>query len=278
MLKNEQSFRAHHTLSRSMACAIFLIASLAANTSSARSGGPTVLAKYKNGWWYPATVLGRTQNNLLPIRWASGSNAKLHPTKIRSLTWRRGSRVFCRPSKGKAYRRAVIHKIRTKHSVLVIRWDIGGRIQKRSFRHCRSKTVKVRRPANLPKQTRAPSAARAATTSAKSAKGKGPIIPVAAGGADLGVSALVISPEIAKKPILGQVMLFAGTKPPTGWMFCAGQSLPIAQHTTLFSIIRNRFGGNGRTTLKLPDLRPEEGQLKGKRYIIAVDGTYPRRK
>lgn len=56
-------------------------------------------------------------------------------------------------------------------------------------------------------------------------------------------------------PYIGQIILFAGTRPPRGWAFCQGQLLPIAQNTALFSILGNTYGGNGQTTFALPDLR-----------------------
>lgn len=56
-------------------------------------------------------------------------------------------------------------------------------------------------------------------------------------------------------PFLGQIMLFAGNFEPRGWAFCNGQLLSIAQHTALFSILGTTYGGDGRTTFALPDLR-----------------------
>lgn len=37
--------------------------------------------------------------------------------------------------------------------------------------------------------------------------------------------------------------------------FCNGQLLPIAQNTALFALLGTTFGGDGRTTFALPDLR-----------------------
>lgn len=36
---------------------------------------------------------------------------------------------------------------------------------------------------------------------------------------------------------------------------CWGQELPISQHSSLFSLIGTNYGGNGRTTFAVPDLR-----------------------
>lgn len=55
--------------------------------------------------------------------------------------------------------------------------------------------------------------------------------------------------------MLGIVKLFAGNFAPRGWAICDGQLLPIAQNTALFSILGTTYGGDGRTTFGLPDLR-----------------------
>ncbi len=54
---------------------------------------------------------------------------------------------------------------------------------------------------------------------------------------------------------MGTVMLWAGNFAPRGWMFCMGQVLPIAQNTALFSLLGTTYGGDGRVTFALPDLR-----------------------
>jgi microcystin-dependent protein len=54
---------------------------------------------------------------------------------------------------------------------------------------------------------------------------------------------------------IGQIMMFGGTFAPRDWAFCDGQLLPIAQHQALFSILGTTYGGDGRTTFALPDLR-----------------------
>lgn len=56
-------------------------------------------------------------------------------------------------------------------------------------------------------------------------------------------------------PFIGEVKLFAGSFAPRGWAFCDGQLLSVSQNTALFSIIGTAFGGDGRTTFALPDLR-----------------------
>ena len=54
---------------------------------------------------------------------------------------------------------------------------------------------------------------------------------------------------------MGQVLMFGGTFAPRGWAFCHGQLLSISQYQALFSLLGTTYGGDGRTTFALPDLR-----------------------
>jgi len=54
---------------------------------------------------------------------------------------------------------------------------------------------------------------------------------------------------------IGQIMIFAGNFAPRNWAFCDGQLLSISQNTALFSILGTTYGGDGRVTFGLPDLR-----------------------
>ncbi|WP_323769529.1 phage tail protein [Antarctobacter sp.] len=56
-------------------------------------------------------------------------------------------------------------------------------------------------------------------------------------------------------PFIAQVIPFAGNFAPRGWAFCDGQLLPVSQNTALFSLVGTIYGGDGRTTFALPDLR-----------------------
>ncbi|MDX8392524.1 MAG: tail fiber protein [Mariprofundaceae bacterium] len=56
-------------------------------------------------------------------------------------------------------------------------------------------------------------------------------------------------------PFVGQISLFAGTFAPRGYAFCDGQLMAINQNQALYSLIGNTYGGDGRTTFALPDLR-----------------------
>jgi microcystin-dependent protein len=109
----------------------------------------------------------------------------------------------------------------------------------------------------------------------------------------------------AQDAMLGEVKLFAGTFTPRGWAFCEGQLLQVSEYSALFSIIGTTYGGDGRTTFALPDLRGavpvgagfsnanntltpgtevkigrgDQNGVKGlgMHYIIATSGIFPSR-
>lgn len=56
-------------------------------------------------------------------------------------------------------------------------------------------------------------------------------------------------------PFIGEIKIFAGTFAPRNWALCNGQLLQISQYTALFSLLGTTYGGDGRTTFGLPDLR-----------------------
>jgi microcystin-dependent protein len=56
-------------------------------------------------------------------------------------------------------------------------------------------------------------------------------------------------------PYIGEIVLFAGNFAPRGWAFCDGQLMQISQNQALFSLLGTTYGGDGRTTFALPDLR-----------------------
>lgn len=59
----------------------------------------------------------------------------------------------------------------------------------------------------------------------------------------------------AQEPFIGELMLVPYTFCPRSWTEAAGQLLPINQHQALFSLLGTNYGGDGRTTFGLPDLR-----------------------
>jgi len=57
------------------------------------------------------------------------------------------------------------------------------------------------------------------------------------------------------EPFIGQIIMFGGNFAPRSWAFCDGQLLAISSNTALFSILGTTYGGDGRTTFALPELR-----------------------
>jgi microcystin-dependent protein len=54
---------------------------------------------------------------------------------------------------------------------------------------------------------------------------------------------------------IGEIRIFAGTFAIRSWAFCDGQLLAISQNSALFSLLGTIYGGDGRTTFGLPDMR-----------------------
>ncbi|WP_024772263.1 phage tail protein [Aquimarina macrocephali] len=54
---------------------------------------------------------------------------------------------------------------------------------------------------------------------------------------------------------LSQIVYWACSFAPRTWAFCSGTLLAISSNTALFSLLGTTFGGDGRTTFGLPDLR-----------------------
>lgn len=57
------------------------------------------------------------------------------------------------------------------------------------------------------------------------------------------------------EPYVGEIRIFAGNFAPVGHAFCDGQLLAVSQNDALFSLLGTLYGGDGRTTFGLPDLR-----------------------
>ena len=76
---------------------------------------------------------------------------------------------------------------------------------------------------------------------------------------------------------LGEIKMWGGTFAPQGFMSCDGQLLSVSAYQALFSLLGTTYGGDGRTTFGLPDLRGRlsvhEGQGSGlSRYIMGQRG------
>ena len=57
------------------------------------------------------------------------------------------------------------------------------------------------------------------------------------------------------EPFLGEIRNFGFNFAPQGWALCQGQLMSISANTALFSLLGTMYGGDGRTTFGLPDLR-----------------------
>ncbi|TQV85346.1 phage tail protein [Aliikangiella coralliicola] len=74
------------------------------------------------------------------------------------------------------------------------------------------------------------------------------------------------------EPFIGEVRLFGFNYAPRNWAFCDGAILPIAQNQSLYALLGTQFGGDGRTSFALPDLRSRvpvhrgDGFNQGARY------------
>ena len=69
------------------------------------------------------------------------------------------------------------------------------------------------------------------------------------------IALIGIYPSRNSEPFIAEIMMFAGNFAPRGWAKCDGQLLPISQNDALFSLVGTTYGGDGRTTFGLPDLR-----------------------
>ncbi|MFT5083446.1 MAG: microcystin-dependent protein [Lentisphaeria bacterium] len=56
-------------------------------------------------------------------------------------------------------------------------------------------------------------------------------------------------------PFYGEIRMFGGNFAPRNWAFCSGGLLAVADHNAVFSLLGTTYGGDGRTTFGLPDMR-----------------------
>jgi len=57
------------------------------------------------------------------------------------------------------------------------------------------------------------------------------------------------------EPFLAEIRIYGFNFAPRGWAFCDGQILPINQNQSLYSLLGTTYGGDGRTSFALPELR-----------------------
>ena len=56
-------------------------------------------------------------------------------------------------------------------------------------------------------------------------------------------------------PFLAEIRIVGFSFPPTGWARCEGQLIPLSQNTALFALLGTTYGGDGKSTFALPDIR-----------------------
>lgn len=76
--------------------------------------------------------------------------------------------------------------------------------------------------------------------------------------------------------LLGSIMLFPYNFTPTDWLACEGQVLLISQYQALYALIGPTYGGDGRTTFAVPNLKGA-APLPTMKYYIALAGIFPSR-
>lgn len=92
-------------------------------------------------------------------------------------------------------------------------------------------------------------------------------------------------PDGSGEAYIGEIRMFAGDFAPSGWQFCQGQLLSIAENDALFSLIGTTYGGDGQFTFGLPDLRGRApmhvgpgftlGQLSGSESVTLTSTQLP---
>ena len=74
------------------------------------------------------------------------------------------------------------------------------------------------------------------------------------------------------EPFLGEIRDFGFAKVPKNWMNCDGSILSVNENQALFSLIGDTYGGNGRTTFAIPDLRGRaplgQGTLRNNNFYL----------
>ncbi len=74
------------------------------------------------------------------------------------------------------------------------------------------------------------------------------------------------------EPFLAEIMIIGFNFAPRGWAYCDGQILPINQNQSLYSLLGTTYGGDGRTSFALPDLRSRTPVHEGDGYQLGQKG------
>ena len=76
-------------------------------------------------------------------------------------------------------------------------------------------------------------------------------------------SSLVSEAQASSQPYIGEIDTFGYASCPEGWAEAKGQLLPVTGYSALFGVLGNRFGGNGNSTFRLPNLKPIATSVEG---------------
>ncbi len=75
------------------------------------------------------------------------------------------------------------------------------------------------------------------------------------------------------KGYAGEIRMFGGSHIPDNWKLCDGSTVPLASYTTLYLRIGTTFGGDGHTTIGLPDLLGRVAlHPNGSTYLLGSKG------
>ncbi|MGB1253894.1 MAG: phage tail protein [Candidatus Promineifilaceae bacterium] len=74
------------------------------------------------------------------------------------------------------------------------------------------------------------------------------------------------------EPFLAEIRMVGFNFAPRGWALCDGQLLPINQNQSLFSLLGTSYGGDGRSTFALPDLRGRTPVHEGHGFPLGSRG------
>src|SRR3982750_3862382 len=74
------------------------------------------------------------------------------------------------------------------------------------------------------------------------------------------------------EPFLSEIKIVSFNFPPKGWALCNGQLLPISQNEALYDLLGTRYGGDGRGTFGLPDLRGRAPIHPGQGHALGEKG------
>lgn len=94
-----------------------------------------------------------------------------------------------------------------------------------------------------------------------------------------------ITSRLGSDAWVGEIVTVPFNFAPRGFAFCEGQEMNIQQNQSLYALLGTNFGGDGRSTFRLPDTRALEASIKKQaraqrppfRYVIAVAGVFPSR-